>query len=633
MCGLVGAFASDGDAQRWVDRVAQGTAAIVHRGPDDSGAYCDGPVAFGFRRLAILDLSPLGHQPMVSACGDWVVVFNGEIYNFLELRRELADAGTVFRSETDTEVLVEALARWGISAFDRFNGMWAVLAWQRSTQTLLACRDPWGIKPLYVAVAGETTLFASEIKALRAMDVPLGGPNLDAVRAFLDASELDTGTRTLYTQVERLEPGQVFLYRRGSPARSHRIGTGAWAVDAPRFARSSTGEQEFVEQFRTAFLAAVKLRLRADVPVGTCLSGGLDSTAIACAAARFLPAERTQHCRHAFTALIPEYDEHRHIQAVVELSQASWHTTVADDDQISGEVERFFRAYDEPVHSLGALAGYLVMALAQREGVKVLLNGQGSDELLAGYPSSAGPYLRSVLRSDGAMYALGQAVAESRSVGAGVRLLARAAGAGLAAHLPGGMADRARRTVLSAATIDNDPDPIASDGPLGRARTLDSVRGEALQASLESQVRRFPLPLYLRVEDTNSSAFSIEARLPFLDPGVVALAGAAPASLLRRDGMNKFLLRRILPGLVPDIVWQRRDKMGFPVPSARWLRQPLRGRFLRTLAPAALARRGWYDMAKVTEMTTRFLADDGPMPPRLLRLFMLESWAQMHIDR
>ncbi|MSP90681.1 MAG: asparagine synthase (glutamine-hydrolyzing) [Myxococcales bacterium] len=631
MCGLVGAFAGSGDARGLTDRLARGADAIAHRGPDDSGAYCDGPVALGFRRLAILDLSPLGHQPMASARGDWIIVFNGEIYNFIELRRELEDVGVRFRSATDTEVLVEALEHWGLAAFGRFNGMWAVLAWQRSTQTLLACRDPWGIKPLYASKTGDTLFFASEIKAMRAMGVDLGTPNMVAARAFLDVGELDTGTRTLYRNVERLEPGQVYLYRAGAAPRRHTIDTDAWRVDATPFARSSAGEQEFVERFRAAFLAAVRIRLRSDVAVGTCLSGGLDSTAIACAAARFLPSDRTQHCRHAFTALIPEYDERRYIKAVVDQSHASWHTTVADDGQVAAEIEGFFRAHDEPVHTLGAFAGYLVMALARREGVKVLLNGQGSDELLAGYPSSTGSYLRSVLHRDGLVYAAGQAVAEGGSVLAGARLLARAASAGLAAHLPPALARRTRALVSLAAAKEG-PDLIARTGPLAARGDDEPARGEGLPLALENQFRRFPLPLYLRVEDTNSSAYSIEARLPFLDPTVVALARVAPASLLRRDGMNKFLLRRILPGLVPDIVWQRRDKMGFPVPSARWLREPLRARFLRTLAPAVLARRGWYDAGVVADLTGRFLATDGPMPPPLQRLFMLESWAQMHLD-
>ena len=633
MCGFVGAFDKQGNAARLTQAVQRGSDAIEHRGPDDQGRFCDGPVAFGFRRLSILDLSPAGHQPMTSHDGAWTVVFNGEIYNFIELRSELAAAGVVFHSDCDTEVLVEALAAWGVSCFERFNGMWAVLAWHLPSQTLWACRGPWGIKPLFISDQGSWVAFSSEIKGLKAMGCDVGGVDPVGARRFLDNGELDTDTRTMFSGVERVDPGHRYRFRVGEPVQRIFYGDGTSGAELPRFSDDAQGERDYIDAFREAFLSSVRLRLRSDVDVGTCMSGGLDSTAIACAASRFLSAERVTNCRHAFTALLPEYDESRFIRPVLAQTGAEWHFTVADDAHVQSKIEHFFRVHDEPVHSLSALAGFLVMGLAAEAGVRVLLNGQGADELLGGYNSTIIPYVRSLIAEEGVGYAATQAVAEAGSVVAGIALLLRA-NAGLAARAlptPVEAALRANR----ARVAEREPGAVmaASNGPLALRQTPVQPPSDRLRATLQDQLHRSPLPLYLRIEDSNSSAYSIEARLPFLDPQVVALAMAAPARLLRRGGLNKFLLRRILPGLVPEVVWQRRDKMGFPVPHERWLRGPLRAMMYDTLASQRIADRGWFDKGSVERSLNRFMTDvKTPLPPTLLRALLLERWARDHLD-
>ncbi len=634
MCGFVGILDKHGHAARFQDAVARGSDALTHRGPDDSGTFTDGPVAFGFRRLSILDLTPAGHQPMTSHDGAWTVVYNGEIYNFIELRAELAHSGTVFRSDCDTEVLVEALAAWGVRCFERFNGMWAVLAWHAPSQTLWACRGPWGIKPLYMVDQGDWVAFASEIKGLKAMGCNVGDVDPVAARRFLDNGELDCDTRTMFSGVQRLEPGYRYRFHVGEAVKKFRYGDGTESIDVPRFSEDARGEEAYVDAFRSAFLDSVRLRLRSDIDVGTCMSGGLDSTAIACAASRFLSGERGGNCRHAFTALLPEYDESRFIRPVLAQTGAEWHVTVADDAHVQSKIDHFFRVHDEPVHSLSALAGFLVMGLAAEAGVRVLLNGQGADELLGGYSSTIIPYLRSLLSEDGLSYATSQSVAEAGSLFAGLGLMLRA-NAGLAARaLPASVEALLRAN--SARAAERSPGAVLTHpgGPLTLRQTPMKPASDRLRATLQDQVHRSPLPLYLRIEDSNSSAHSIEARLPFLDPQVVALAMAAPSRLLRRGGLNKFLLRRILPGLVPDVVWQRREKMGFPVPHERWLRGPLRGLLHETLAPERVAARGWLDAGSVTRSLNRFASDTkAPLPPTLLRAFLLERWARDHLDR
>jgi asparagine synthase (glutamine-hydrolysing) len=632
MCGFVGLLDREGAAQGQAQRLQRGCDALTHRGPDDEGAWFDGPIGLGFRRLSILDLTPAGHQPMVSANGEWAIVFNGEIYNYIELARDLRQHGVVFRSHCDTEVLVEALAHWGPRCFERFNGMWAVLAWHRPSQTLFACRDPWGIKPLFVAEDAGTVAFASEIKGLRAMGCVLGDVDAVAARRFLDNAELDTDTRTLFGQVHRLQPGVMHRYRHGRLLDARPYGDGADALDVPGFPDDERGEADFVEAFRSAMLDSVRIRLRADVDVGTCLSGGLDSTTIACAAAQFLDQDDVTTCRHAFTALLPEFDESRYIRSVVEQTGAEWHVTVASDAQVRDRLEGFFRAHDEPVHSLSALAGYLVMGLASDAGVKVLLNGQGSDEALAGYTSAVLPFLRSVLREDGLRYGFRQAVQEAGgSRVRGMELVMRAHAGRLARALPQPMEALLRHALPLVGA--RETELVLADGPLGMRQQRLHPPTDSLNSALADQVGRSPLPLYLRIEDANSSAFSLESRLPFLDPTVIALARAAPARMLRRGGLNKYLLRRILPGLVPDIVWQRREKMGFPVPHARWFRGPLREILTETLSEDRLRKRGWYHPKPVIDQVQQFLGDPThPFPPRLLRLFLLERWAREQLD-
>ncbi len=634
MCGLVGVLDRRGAAIRFRGAVQRAADAIAHRGPDDEGFWFEGAVGLGFRRLSILDLTIAGHQPMQSHNGEWTLVFNGEIYNFIELQRELEKCGVVFRSHCDTEVLVEALAHWGTRAFERFNGMWAVLAWHASTRTLYACRDPWGIKPLFVSDQGDWIGFASEIKGLRALGCQHGGVEPRTARRYLDLGLLDTDERTMFAGYERLLPGYLHAWRDGRQVLYQKMADGTQSIEVPPFRDDARGELEFREAFRDALLGAVRVRLRADVDVGTCLSGGLDSTTIACAAARFLSAERVTTCRHAFTALLPEFDESRYIRPVLAQTGAEWHITVAADAQLADKAINFFSIHDEPVHSLTPLAGYLVMELAAQADVKVLLNGQGADELLAGYSSTVGPFLRSVLQQDGVREALHQAQMESGSAIGGAALLARSAGSAAARSIFPEAEAWWRRHKLASTGPRSANLKVPTDGPLGPPRTELQPPSATLAAALDDQVRRNPLPLYLRIEDANSSAFSLEARLPFLDPAVVALARAAPARLLRRDGMNKYLLRSILPGLVPEVVWQRREKMGFPVPNGRWMHGPLRSLVFDTLSEERLKARGWYNVPQVIAARDQLLGGRvGEPSPRLRSLFLLERWARDHLDR
>ena len=626
MCGLVGwvgdtsAVAGDGPP---LAEIRAAMDSIVHRGPDDQGIYAEPGVVLGFRRLSILDLTPAGHQPMTSPDGTWTLVFNGEIYNYLELAAELRALGATLSGHGDTEVLVTALQYWGPRALERCNGMWAVLAWHGPSQTLYAARDPWAIKPLFQLHDSRGVWFASEIKALRASGRHLGDANAEVLCRFIDTGALDDGVETCLTHVERLVPGVLYRFQGGRQVGAEPYADGTANVLSPRLFADGHTDAEFIAVFRHAFLRSVHLRLRADVPVGASLSGGLDSSAVLCAAARRLDEVGSSTCRRAFTALIPEFDESVYIRDVIAQTGASWHVTEAADASIEQLAPTFLRMTDEPVHSLAPLAGFLVMDLAARHGVKVILNGQGADELMGGYQSYSVPSIRSYLAEEGLSAAWTHAQAESGGKRRAALDMVRAEAAQVLRHFPE-VDRRVRKRPSNAGNQAGRLLPASSELRKIPARS-DSLTGGSLQEALHHSLTRALLPLYLRIEDQNSAAFSIEARLPFLDPAVVALSRRAPARLLRRDGLGKVLLRSILPGLVPDSVWQRLDKLGFPVPTQKWLRGPMRQLVLSALDPAKLRRRNWYDLAEVDRQRAALLAG-GTVGPAMVRLILVELW-------
>jgi asparagine synthase (glutamine-hydrolysing) len=355
------------------------------------------------------------------------------------------------------------------------------------------------------------------------------------------------------------------------------------------------------------------------------MSGGLDSTSITCLAAQASQDQRAAAARHAFTVLFAEFDESKYVNAVVAQSGVEWHATMCSDQQVIANIDAFIRAHDEPVHSLSAFAGYLVMGIAAESGVKVLLNGQGADELLAGYESAVVPYVRSVQREHGTTAALRAAYDERVSISGLATSMLRVVAGIARSTLP----EQLQSEVLAWQYM-REPLPLLPEFDQPKLPALPEL-ATWLSPNLLDQQLRAPLPLYLRIEDTNSSAFSMESRLPFLDPEVIALARAAPASLLRRHGWNKYLLREAMRGVLPEVVRTRRDKMGFPIPTERWWRGPLASRVPYLTQPQRLARRGLYDVPRVVAEVRRF-EGGAPLPAWLARLLLLELWADRHLD-
>jgi asparagine synthase (glutamine-hydrolysing) len=564
MCGLVALLGLEGhepDApqlERMVD-------SIRHRGPDDSGTLVDGPLALGFRRLSILDLSPAGHQPMIDREAQVSLIFNGEIYNYLELRAELQALGHRFGSTGDSEVLLRAYLQWGRDCVTRFNGMWAFVIADHRRRLLFGSRDRFGVKPLYRCRNASTMAFASEIKALLAGGIARAEADLATAANFLVDNRLDDTDATFYAGVQAVPAAHCFEADTSGQYRQWRY----WSLEPGRDVPARPAEA-----FAELFEDAMRLHMRSDVPVAVHLSGGLDSTAIACASARVRERTAAVGALSAFCYLDPKYDERAYIDATLEQTGARMTPLSCTPRQLWDCLPDALRAHDEPMHSLTPLVGYQLMKLTAQHGIKVVLNGQGADETLAGYGSYFTAYWQSLLRRG----ALGLLTAE-------VRDWARANGRAPLAELAG-VGNRAVREALRR---------VPAYRALSRQRWRDELVEHAwiepamreratphpfddpeLMPTLMRSVERDPLPTYLRVEDRNSSAFSIEGRVPFLDYRLVELAFALPPEWHMRGAQNKYVLREAMRGRMPEPVRARIDKMGFPTSASSWLRGELR---------------------------------------------------------
>jgi asparagine synthase (glutamine-hydrolysing) len=546
------------------------TDALGHRGPDGQAVMADGRIAFGHRRLSILDTSSAGAQPMTSADGRYTIVHNGEIYNFLELADTLSRRGARLRTRTDTEVILEAFAAWGPGCLAEFNGIWAFAIWDRETQTLHLSRDRLGVKPLFIAEGDGYLGFASEIKALLELPWVDREPEPGAIRDFLLDGRVDHTEHTFFRGVRRL-PSAAHAAFQGSSRTVRRY----WrppALSRDATLRGAPSDAGQVEQLRSLVIESVSLQLRSDVAVGSCLSGGLDSSGIVTVAdalrrgrlaSGLVHHDRDRHPQMAFFAAFedPEVDERRYVDAVVRQTGVDLHSTTPGSLEFLKTIVDVVRQQDEPFGSSSIFAQYEVMRLAQAWGVKVLLDGQGADELLAGYPPSAAARYGGALRTRDAL-----AVA----VGLARRRLAVSAPRALWYAVTGGALppswlrpSRVLRPWLGASVQRAERLPM----------DFTDLPGTPLARTLWRDLQSTHLPGLLRFEDRASMRFGIEARVPFLDHRIVEVCLAMPDRLKVSDGIHKVALRRALEGVVPSIVSQRRDKVGFATPEDRWLRE------------------------------------------------------------
>lgn len=556
MCGISGYVTAHGAIKP--PSVQAMAHTLAHRGPDGEGWWANGHVGLGNRRLAVLDLSSRGHQPMVSHDGRYVLTYNGEVYNYRELKAEL---GIPFETGTDTEVVLEAFARWGTESFHRLNGMFAFALWDCETGTLYLVRDRFGVKPLYYSETNGALHFGSEVKALAAAGVTIE-PDAATWITYLATGASDYGSASFFHNIHRLPPGHCLVWRDGSH------GLYSWYDLATRIQEQdldSRSDRVVGEEYHDLLKDAVRIRFRSDVPVGVCLSGGLDSSAlIALLGELFGPDERIES--YHFACGDPLYDETPWVTRLLARTRYPLHVASLSAKDIPALSEEAVLYQEEPFGGLPTLAMAELFKVARASGTVVLLDGQGLDEQWAGYSYYANH------------------------------------ANGTSSHaLP---IQGSRNGSVSRACLSNEARSLLSPPCYPEPFT------DRLMNLRYRDIRYTKLPRALRFNDRASSQSSCELREPFLDYRLVELAFRQPADRLIRDGRHKFLLRQIVKTLLPQD-FAEAPKRPVQTPQREWLRGPLRDWVESCLADPSIRHSGWFDHDRLQAEWERYCAGDS----------------------
>jgi asparagine synthase (glutamine-hydrolysing) len=613
MCGICGVVAAERDGAPDLEAVARMSGRLVHRGPDDDGLFHEGPVALAARRLSIIDLAH-GHQPIANEDGSAVVVQNGEIYNYRELKRELEGRGHRFASDCDTEVLVHGYEEWGEGFVERLRGMFAIALWDERRRRLLLARDRFGIKPLYYRHAGGSLSFASELKAMLAQ--PGFSREIDpkAISAYLAFNSIPAPL-TIFAEARKLPPGYLLSWEGGEVQTRRYARVGPVPGGEPR--RGSEGE--LAAELREVLDDSVRAHLVADVPVGVLLSGGVDSGGLAA-----LASTHAGEPLRTFSIGFEEagFDELSRARLVAERYGTDHQELVLRPDAVE-LLPRLVEAFDEPFGDSSALPTYLVSRLAA-EHVKTAMSGEGGDELFGGYYTYVADLLA---RRVGRLAPLARPLAEalpSRTERVGLdykaKRFARAAALPPLERHHGWkeIFDPGARAALAGASS---WDPL----DLYRERYAETAGAEPLARMQDVDLGIYLVDDLLVKTDRLSMAHSLELRVPFLDQRVAEFAFSLPRRMKVRGFQKKRLLRRTLAPLLPGEVVHGR-KQGFSIPLAAWLRGPLEPFAREVLAPGAIERQGLLDPAAVTPILDRHVSGREDLSRQIWGLMALTLW-------
>jgi asparagine synthase (glutamine-hydrolysing) len=569
MCGILGGWFHV--AYPFEHRVRAGMQALKHRGPDDDDKSIfpvqSGNVVLGHTRLAILDLSPQARQPMRSACGRYTIVFNGEIYNYRELREELTQKNHHFHTQSDTEVLLAAWSEWQERCLERLLGMFAMVIYDQHQQTLMCVRDAFGIKPFFYCSGPDHFLFASEQPALLALrDVPI---RIDWQRSydFLVFGDYDSQSRTFIDGIQHLQPGHCLSYNIKDATLN--VPQSWWT---PRIQEASQYNfDQAVESVRDQFLQMVRLHLRSDVPLGVALSGGIDSSAIACAIRHVEP----DYPIHTFSFIAQDsaISEESWVDHVNQHIQAIPHKITVTSQNLAHDLDDLIRSQGEPFGSTSIYAQYSVFKRVREMGITVTLDGQGADELLGGYSGYPGERMLSLLENGQWLQALQFYWQWGRGPGRRYRDGLKSFGA---VTVPQSLYKLASHCVgRNASPPWLNTNLLQENGVWLREKRIPKSQFGYQRRVMEHlahalQVRS--LPALLRHGDRNSMRFSVESRVPFLTLPMANLLLSLPEqALINQQGITKHIFRKAMRGIVPDKILDRRDKIGFATPEKDWL--------------------------------------------------------------
>jgi len=543
MCGIVGYYGSLSK-----DQLQKMNDIQAHRGPDGEGLYCEGNVGLAHRRLTIIDVSAAASQPMYSKDGRYVLVFNGEIYNYQELRAELEQLGHVFVSTSDTEVILIGYEVWGKEVVNRLLGMFAFAIYDTKSKELFIARDRLGIKPVYY-IDEPTFAFASEIKALMSIEGVSHKIHAETLAKFLKFRVHDSDEQTFFAGVKRLLPGHYMVYKNGKKQI-----TRYWKLSWNESFSSTKSDDEYAQEFADLFRKVIKRHLISDVPLGFNLSGGLDSSGVVGVASKLIREGQsdvhTKGNMYTFSALFPNQsiDESHYINEVEKWAQSTPVYSYPKPDEFWNEIRDWVRTQEEPTISSAPYAYYAVYRSAA-QNVRVSLSGNGGDEILAGYL----PYFRTYVQSALDSHHYGVAVSE---IIRGIPLFNRQ-------YLNQiDIIVRGRYRTMT---------PFLGKG-LSKFKDVEFGYSRNLNERLSQDVTKYSTPNLLRYEDKNSMAFGLESRVPFLDSELVEYVFSLPIDQKIKKGWTRYVYRNAMKGMMPELNRLRRSKIGFTNPEVAWLR-------------------------------------------------------------
>lgn len=604
MCGICGIVNFD-NAEVSTLSIETMMNAMKHRGPDDEGIFITDNIGLGFVRLSILDLTPAGHQPMKSSDGNYVLIFNGEIYNYIELRNELKTKGYTFKSDSDSEVLLNAYIEWGEDALNKLNGMFAFVIYDKVKKEIFGARDRFGIKPFYYKKTENRLVFASDIPSILSISESRPKPNDKIIYDYLTYNRTNHTNETFFEDVLKLSHGHCILIKNGL------VTLKKWydLNDKVRKLKPlSFNEKDFFQEFSKS----INLQLRSDVEVGTCLSGGLDSSAITS-----IVLKNNTKALHSFSAIYDLGDSGDETPFINIYSDTSlrMHFTKPAADGLLQDIYNLHSAISEPIPNTSEYAEYKVMELAKKN-CTVILNGQGADEMMAGYHYFYGYYFKELLLS----FKLVELVKEIYFYLSIHRSLF-----GLKSFLFSmnpRLFTKLKRNYLKSDfknRFSDNKNPILDD--FYNAKTLQEFLIKHFEYKFEH---------HLLWADKSGMHFSLETRFPFLDHNLVEKTLASGITI--KNGWTKHLLRESMNGILPEKIRLRVDKMGFETPEKKWFQTPEMKSFVKkVLSTDKFKGRNYFDNTKVDKVLNEYF-NQNIYNPDIWKWLSLEIWFNLYID-
>lgn len=584
---------------------------MKYRGPDDEGTFVSKNVGLGFVRLSIIDLSKAGHQPLQEETGRFTIVFNGEIYNYLELRKDLETKGIIFSTNTDTEVLLKSYIYWGKKCLDKLNGMFAFVIYDNETNIIFGARDRYGIKPFYYYKDSQQFIFASEIPPILKTKCVIPHPNNQTVFDYLTFNRTDQTANTFFEGIEKLQHGYLFTIENG------KFKSEKW-YDLREHVKAATAFAD-EHEYRACLQSSIELRLRSDVPVGVCLSGGLDSSSITSIVFKDLEKKDL----NTFSAIYKKGDKGDESEYIDEYKNTLKNMFFAcpTAETLLQDILNFVYIHAEPLPSLGPYAQYKVMQRA-KGNVVVTLDGQGADEELAGYHYFYGFYFKDLLYSMDVCKLLNEMKAYwniHRSIYAYKTFLFF-------------LLPKRLRTATRANEY-----AYMRDDFIKQYSRQNSIAGNLYGSSSlnDALLNHFEYKLehLLKWDDRNSMANSIESRVPFLDYRLVERSLATKSSEKICEGITKSILRKAMKGTLPEKIRNRMDKVGYDTPQDEWFRMPVFQDYIRAIISSeSFASRGYFDVPKVSKLYQKHVDRKINISKEIWKWIHLELWFREFID-